>query len=208
MATPDIVVIGASAGGVQTLSELVSRLPADFAASIFVVSHIPPYSPSALPSVLARSGNLPATFGVDGDAILPGQIYVAPPDHHMMVEFDKVRVVRGPKENRFRPSIDPLFRSAAYAFGPRVIGIILSGMLDDGTAGLWLIKDRGGIAIVQEPEEALCPAMPQSVLNHVDVDYRLSISEIAQTLIHLIGASSLYDTEPRPISRQSEMLEG
>src|SRR5688572_6021854 len=102
MATPDVVVIGASAGGIQALRELVSQLPTDFAASIFVVLHIPSHSPSVLAPILARSGNLPATFGVDGDAIFPGQIYVAPPDHHMMVEFDKVRVVRGPKENRFR----------------------------------------------------------------------------------------------------------
>jgi two-component system chemotaxis response regulator CheB len=125
-----------------------------------------------------------------------------------MVEFDRVRVVRGPKENRFRPSIDPLFRSAAYAFGPRVIGIILTGMLDDGTSGLWLIKDRGGIAIVQEPDEALCPSMPQSALSQVRVDFRLPISDIAQTLVRLIGGSPLYDTEPSPISRGSEMLEG
>ena len=131
---------------------------------------------------------------------------MAPPDHHMMVEFDKVRVVRGPKENRFTPSIDPLFRSAAYAFGPRVIGFILTGMLDDGTAGLWLIKDRGGIAIVQEPEEALCPSMRQSALSQVRVDYRLPLSDIAQTSVRIIGGSPLY--EPSPISRQSEMLEG
>jgi CheB methylesterase len=103
-------------------------------------------------------------------------------------ELDKVRVVRGPKENRFRPSIDPLFRSAAYTFGPQVIGVILSGMLDDGTAGLWLIKDRGGIAIVQEPEEALCPSMPRSALSQVRVDYRLPLSEIAETSIQNYGS--------------------
>lgn len=205
MATPDMVVIGASAGGTQALGELVSQLPADFAAAIFVVSHIPSYSPSALPVILARSGNLPATFGVEGDPILPGQIYVAPPDHHMMVELDKIRVVRGPKENRFRPSIDPLFRSAAYAFGPRVIGVILTGMLDDGTAGLWLIKDRGGIAIVQEPEEALCPSMPRCALSQVRVDYRLPLSEIAETLVRLIRPAR---PNTETISRESEMLEG
>ena len=163
----EIVVIGASAGGIEALSALLALLPADFPAAILVVVHISADSPGVLPSILARAGVLPVETAKDGVAILPGRVYVAPPDRHLLLEPGSIRVTRGPKENRFRPAIDPLFRSAAQAYGEQVIGVVLSGSLDDGTAGLWAIKDRGGLAIVQEPSEAAYPSMPLSALQYV-----------------------------------------
>jgi two-component system chemotaxis response regulator CheB len=122
---------------------------------------------------------------VDGEAIEPGRLYVAPPDRHLLLEHQRIRLTRGPKENRFRPAIDPLFRSAALAYGSRAVGVVLTGSLDDGTAGLWAIKDRGGVAIVQNPDEALYPSMPRSAMTNVAVDYCLPIDEIAPTLVRL-----------------------
>ena len=185
MARKDIVVVGASAGGMEALRELVSQLPDDFEASVFVVWHTSPSVRSILPSVLDESGPLPAAFATDREPIKPRRIYVAPPDHHMLLEPGFVRVTKGPKENRFRPAVDPLFRSAAYVYGPRAIGIVLSGALDDGTAGLWTIKLRGGTAIVQEPEEALVPSMPLNALRSVDIDYTAPIARIAGLLARL-----------------------
>jgi two-component system chemotaxis response regulator CheB len=180
-----IVVIGASAGGIETLELLAGGLPQDFPAALFVVVHLSPDSPGALPGIIARAGKLPTMAAQDGAAIRPGHIFVAPPDHHLLLEPGRIRLTRGPRENRFRPAIDPLFRSAAYAYGPQVFGVILSGTLDDGTAGLWAIKDRGGVAIVQEPTEALYASMPLSALKFVRVDYRLPVVEIARLLDRL-----------------------
>ncbi len=185
MAKRDIIVIGASAGGVVALKELVAALPADFQASIFIVLHLSPHSPSYLPDILTTAGPLMATHPKDGELIRPGHIYVASPDHHLLVEYDQVIVKKGPKENRFRPSIDALFRSAAYTYGPRVIGVILTGMLDDGTSGMWSIKRLGGLTVVQEPHEAMYPSMPDNVLINVDVDYRLPLADIPQLLSEL-----------------------
>ena len=186
MAKKDIVVIGASAGGMEALRDLVARLPADFAASVFVVWHTSPSVKSVLPRVLAKNGPLPAAFAIDHEPIEPRRIYVAPADHHMLLERGFVRVTKGPKENRWRPAVDPLFRSAAYVYGPRAIGVVLSGALDDGTAGLWTIKLRGGTTIVQDPGEAVIPAMPLNALRSVEVDYIAPISEIAALLARLI----------------------
>jgi len=160
----DIVVIGASAGGVYASQDLVASLPEDFDAAIFVVLHVAAHSPSFLPNILKASGALVAVHPNDGEAIASGRIYVAPPDHHLLIEGNRVLVKKGPKENRFRPSIDALFRSAAYTFGPRVIGVVLTGMLNDGTSGMWSVKRLGGVGIIQEPAEALYPSMPASVL--------------------------------------------
>lgn len=181
----DIFVIGASAGGVEALTSLVRTLPVDFPGSLFVVLHIPAESPSVLPRILSRSGRLSASHPVDEERIHPGHIYVAPPDYHLLVEQEYVRIVRGPTENRHRPAIDPLFRSAARSYGARVVGIVLSGMLDDGTAGLLAIKRCGGITIVQDPAEALYSSMPQSALEHVDIDYCLPVNEMGPLLISL-----------------------
>ncbi|HEX8037215.1 MAG TPA: chemotaxis protein CheB, partial [Ktedonobacterales bacterium] len=140
----DIIVIGASSGGVETLTRLVSGLPEDLPAAVFVVVHTPAHTPSALPRILARHCPLPAEHAADGAAISHGHIYVAPPDYHLLVERDRMRVVRGPRENRHRPAVDPLFRSAAQTYGRRAVGVVLTGALDDGTAGLFAIKMRGG----------------------------------------------------------------
>ena len=183
----DIVVIGASAGGVIALKELVGLLPADFQATIFVVQHVAPYTKSHLPEILSQFGPLQATHPKDGEKFRPGHIYIAPPDHHLLVEADQILVKKGPKENRFRPSVDALFRSAAYTFGPRVIGVVLTGLLNDGTSGMWSIKRCGGSTIIQEPGEAMYPSMPLSVLEYVDVDYTLPLAGIASKLVELIN---------------------
>lgn len=182
----DIIVIGASAGGIEALKGLVAGLPAALPASLLVVVHVAAQSPGVLPGLLTRAGPLPAVMAAEGMLVEPGHIYVAPPDYHLLVEQGGLRVTRGPKENHFRPAIDPLFRSAAFTYGARVIGIILSGMLDDGTAGLWAVKQRGGLAVVQTPSEALYAAMPQSALTHVAVDYCLPVTELAALLPQLV----------------------
>jgi len=185
MAHQDIVVIGTSAGGVVALLELMKSLPKDFGASIFIVQHIPPYSHSNLPAILNRESPIPAAHAIDGEPIQKRKIYIAPPDHHLLIEDDRILVKKGPKENRFRPSIDALFRSAAYVYGSRVVGVILSGLLDDGTSGLWTVKRLGGTCIIQEPEEAAFPSMPKSVLEYVDVDHILPIQKIGPLLHRL-----------------------
>lgn len=186
-ATPghDLIVIGASAGGVDALLPIVRGLPADLSATVCIVLHVPANTRSRLPEILTRAGKLPAVHARDGDRLERGHIYVAPPDLHLLVRRDHVRVVRGPRENRSRPAVDPLFRSAALAYGPRVVGIILSGALSDGVAGLLAIKRRGGIAVVQSPETALVPMMPESALAYVAVDYCLPAKEIAPLLVRL-----------------------
>src|SRR5437762_69863 len=182
MATKDIVVIGASAGGMAALERLVAGLPADLPAALFVVWHLSPGVRSVLPMVLSKAGPLPAANPKDGDPIKPGRIYIAPNDHHMLLERGYIRVTKGPKENRFRPAIDPLFRSAAYLYSTRVIGVVLSGALDDGTAGLWAIKLRGGTAVVQDPADAVHRSMPINALDNVAVDYTLPVAEIGPLL--------------------------
>jgi two-component system, chemotaxis family, protein-glutamate methylesterase/glutaminase len=185
MSEHDLIVIGGSAGGVEALRILVAGLPHDLPAAICVVLHLSPAEPSFLHAILTRAGSLPATQVVKAEPIAPGHIYVAPPDHHLLVEQGYVRVTRGPKENRFRPAVDVLFRSAAYAYGPQVIGVIITGALDDGTAGLWAVKDRGGLAVVQDPQDAFVASMPESALRHVRVDACLPLADIAPTLVTL-----------------------
>jgi two-component system, chemotaxis family, protein-glutamate methylesterase/glutaminase len=184
----DIICIGASAGGVEVLIDLMRELPADLPAAVFVVVHVAPNSSTVLPAVLNRAGKLPASHASPDEPIRKGRIYVARPDMHLLVkdgEHPRVVLGRGPKENSARPAVDPLFRSAARAFGPRVIGVVLSGSLDDGTVGLDVIKRAGGIAVVQDPEEALFPGMPRSAVENVAVDHIIPRSQIASLLVRL-----------------------
>src|SRR4051794_15988643 len=174
-----LVVIGTSGGGIEALRELAAGLPADFPAPIAVVMHTSPQAPGILPDILQRAGALPAVNAKNGERLRPGTIYVPPPDHHLLIEPGRVRISRGPRENRFRPAIDPLFRSAAQVYGPGAIGVLLTGSLDDGTAGLWAIKRLGGVAIVQDPADALFPDMPRSAIEHVEVDHVVPLADVA-----------------------------
>ena len=209
MPNRDIFIIGTSAGGVEALTVLARGLPAGFPGSIFVVMHIPAQSHSLLPAILSRYGHLPAVHPVDGDQIKPGHIYIAPPDHHMLLESGFIRLNRGPRENRHRPSIDPMFRSAAVAYGPRVVGLVLTGSLDDGTAGLLAVKRSGGIAVVQDPQDALYPSMPQNALQNVEVDHRLPMNEIPGLLVRLAGTPIPEGAVPVPedVNTELQMVE-
>ncbi|GMA15799.1 chemotaxis protein CheB [Deinococcus metallilatus] len=202
-----VVVVGASAGGVEPLKEVVAALPPDFPGAVFVVLHIPPYSPSHLPHILSQAGPLPALHPEDGEPVLPGHIYVAPPDHHLLVEGNQVGVKNGPKENRFRPSVDALFRSAAYTCGAGVIGVVLSGVLDDGASGLWTVKRRGGLTVVQDPADAQFDSMPVSALEYVDVDYSLPAAEIGGLLAGLVGAGPSPEAEVPMSEEENRQLE-
>lgn len=182
----DIVVIGSSAGGVETLSRLFGALEGPLPAAFLVVTHLSPVARSMMPALLARVGKLPAQHAVDNQSIKPGCIYIAPPDHHLLLEKNRIRLSHGPKENRHRPAIDPLFRTAALYFGPRVIGIILSGTADDGSMGLKEVKAKGGLAIVQDPSEALFSDMPRNALAAAKPDFCLPVSQISSKLPSLI----------------------
>jgi two-component system chemotaxis response regulator CheB len=195
----DIIVIGASAGGVEVLSQLVRNLPKGLPAAILVACHIPPSSRSILPEILSRSGTLLAVHARDGDPVYPGQIYVAPPDHHLLLGDGVVKLTRGPRENGHRPAIDPLFRSAARVYGPRVIGVVLSGALYDGVAGLLAIRAAGGIAVVQDPHDARVPALPLSAAEVAGADYILPADALASVLVDLVQRPALEKGEARMI---------
>ena len=181
----DIVVVGASAGGVEALAELAASLPANLPAAVFVVLHVPATGTSALPDILSRHGPLPASHVKDGELVERARIYVAPPDHHVLLRGGHVRLTRGPRENGHRPAVDSLFRSAAREYATRVIGVVLSGALDDGTAGLLAIKSRGGVAVVQEAGDALYPGMPYNALEHVRVDHVVAVASMGKLLARL-----------------------
>lgn len=178
----DIIVIGASAGGVEALANLVYHLSPELAASLFVVVHFPSFGVSVLPQILSRAGPLPAMHPQDGELIRPGCIYTAPPDHHLILQREQIHLNRGPRENGHRPAIDVTFRSAAQTYQNRVIGVLLSGTLDDGTAGLAQIKAMGGMAFVQDPNEALFDGMLRNAIERVPINQVLRVSEIASCL--------------------------
>jgi two-component system, chemotaxis family, protein-glutamate methylesterase/glutaminase len=199
-----IIVIGASAGGVSALRDFAARLSPPLAVPILAVLHIGA-QPSELPALLNEVGPTPAKHGEEGELIRPGHIYVAPPDRHMIVDGDRIRLTRGPKENWARPAIDPLFRSAALSYGPSAIGVILTGNLNDGSAGLYEIKQRGGTAIVQDPKTADYSGMPQNAVNQVNIDYSLSLAELPNLLNELITAKEdVVSLEPQTESSVGE----
>jgi two-component system chemotaxis response regulator CheB len=194
-----LVVVGASAGGVAALLALSAGLPRGFPAPVLIVLHIGA-NQSVLPALLSAHGNNRAVHAEEGERLQDGTLYVAPPDQHMLVEDGRIRLFHGPKEHHTRPAIDPLFRSAALAHGRAVIGVVLTGRLDDGTAGLQAIKDCGGVAVVQDPADAEHPSMPASVLRSVPVDRCVALSELAATLVRLIGEPMPADV-PVPLRR-------
>ncbi|WP_096608029.1 chemotaxis protein CheB [Calothrix sp. NIES-2100] len=200
----DIIVIGTSAGGLKALGAIVGALRSDIDAVLLIVQHLAADKPSILPQILADVGSLPASHPVDGEEIDKGRIYIAPPDHHLLVDQGHIRIVRGPQENRFRPAIDALFRSAARAYGPRVVGVVLTGYLDDGTVGLQAVKKRGGIAIVQDPKEAEYPSMAKSALRFVKVDYCLPLAEIPDLLVRL-SKEPAAEEEAYPVTKEIEV---
>jgi two-component system chemotaxis response regulator CheB len=184
---PDIVVAGASAGGVEAMQKLVSTLPADLDAVVLLVVHLPAEGESYLPQILTRAGKLPVAHPAQGQLLEVGRIYAAPPDRHVLIYDSRIRVVRGPRENRHRPSIDVLFRSAASAYGARVIGVLLTGSDDDGAAGLKAIQERGGIAVVQDPADSQYPQMPESALRVLQPDYKCRLDEIGPLVRDLVA---------------------
>jgi two-component system, chemotaxis family, protein-glutamate methylesterase/glutaminase len=184
----DIVVIGASAGGVQALDAVVERLPPELPASVFVVLHLGAGGRSVLPSILERMGELPAMVPDAQQEPERGHIYVAPPDRHLLLVGHEVRLTGGPRENGHRPAIDPLFRSAARTYGPRVIAVVLSGTLDDGAAGARMVRDRGGVVVVQDPGDAMYGDMPQNTLDTAGADAVLPAAEIADKICELLEA--------------------
>jgi two-component system, chemotaxis family, protein-glutamate methylesterase/glutaminase len=185
VAKRDIVVIGASAGGIEALKELISRFPGDLPASLFVVVHFPEQATSFLPKILAGSSHLLTAHALDGEPILPGRVYIAPPNHHLQLNNGKINLETGPREHGFRPAIDRLFNSAAHVFGNRVVGVILSGSLHDGVAGMHSIHRKDGVTIAQDPDEAAFPSMPRSAIERDHVDFILPISSIANKINEL-----------------------
>jgi len=186
MPTRDIIVIGASAGGIDALQRLCSALPSNLPAAIFVAQHISPSAQSLLPKLLDRAGPMCALSPVDGQAIEPGHIYVSAPDLHLLLRPGQVLMRRGPYENRTRPAVNALFRSAAIHYGGRVIGVVLTGLLDDGTDGLIAIKAAGGLSMVQDPADAQWPSMPRNAIKRDHVDHALPLDLIPGMLLRLV----------------------
>jgi two-component system chemotaxis response regulator CheB len=210
MAHRDVIVIGASAGGVEALQKIARGLPGDLAAAVFVVLHVPPYLKTILPGILGRCGALPASEARDGEPIEEGHIYVARSDRHLLVDRGIMCVTAGPKENGCRPAIDVLFRSAARAYGPRVIAVVLSGLLDDGAAGALAVKRRGGLLVVQAPEDAAFSDMPQAALDTVGTaDYTIPLTDVPLLLSMLSRLPAPCEGDlARPLQQSSPPTSG
>jgi two-component system, chemotaxis family, protein-glutamate methylesterase/glutaminase len=187
----DIVLIGGSFGAIDSLSQVLKDIPENFPGSMLVVIHTGAEGPGMLPSILSRSGALPAVRAKDGEPMRPGKVYVAPPDRHLILDRgDILRVRKGPRENGFRPAIDPLFRSASSGgYGPRSVAVVLSGYLDDGAAGMFAVRRQGGLGIVQDPEAALAGDMPAHALQYGGADFVLPTQEIGPKLVDLVRGS-------------------
>jgi two-component system chemotaxis response regulator CheB len=186
---PEVIVIGGSAGAIDALLRIMAALPAVLHARVFITVHVPSTAVSALPAILTRAGPIAARHPTDGERTQPSVIYVAPPDYHLLVKRDTLRIVRGPRENGHRPAIDPLFRSAAASYGARVIGVVLSGNLDDGAAGAAAIAAAGGTVIVQDPEDSPYPSMPLHARARVPAAVALPLDQIAGHLIRLLATT-------------------
>jgi len=185
----DIIVAGGSAGAVEALCVLVEGLPHDLDAAVLAVIHAPPHSPGHLVEILQRRTTLRVTWARDAGAIEPGHVYVAPPDHHLIVTEGSMQLTQSAPEHHNRPAIDPLFRSAALAYGPRAIGVVLSGRLDDGTAGLHMVKELGGTTVIQDPADALHPDMPRNALAGTMVDHVVPAAALGELLGRLVAES-------------------
>ena len=190
-----LVVIGASAGGVEALIELAKRLPADLAAPVLVVIHRSATTPSALANVLSRAGRLPVHDALDGEELRAGEIYLAPPDRHLLVSDGRVRTPRGAREKGHRPAVDPLFRSAALVYGPAATAIVLTGACDDGAAGAAAISGRGGVVIVQDPAEAVQPSMPLHAIEADAPDHVAPLARIPELVVRRLSRSANLSTE-------------
>lgn len=201
---PPVIALGTSTGGVEVLWALLARLPAKLRAAILVVMHLSPHSGRGLPDVLARHSPFPVKFAEDGEPLRAGEVFLAPPDQHLLLEGQRLRLSRGPKECRVRPAVDVLFRSVAVTCGPRAIGVILTGLLDDGTAGLWALKDRGGVALVQDPREATYDSMPLSAIEHVAVDAVATTAGLAQRIAAEVDRIAAL--QPAPAGHDVEVL--
>ena len=195
MAKRDLVVVGGSAGAVEALVELIGALPANLAAPVLVVVHIPATAESHLPQILERGGALPADHAVDGDPLEDGRILVAPPDFHMTIRDSRVRLERGPRENHHRPALDPLLRSAARWHDGRTVAVILSGGAGDGLAGCLAVSRRGGAILVQDPQDAIFDGMPRSVSSRMDVDAMLPAAELGFEIARLVGTTEASRSE-------------
>jgi two-component system chemotaxis response regulator CheB len=209
MSGSHIVVIGASAGGLEALTSLMAQLPGDFPAPIFIVHHMAADSSGiALLHAMTKSGRLPCSEAKDEEVFVAGHVYVAPADHHLLLAKGRLRVTRGARENRSRPGIDPLFRSAAVAYRSRVIGVVLTGYLDDGTAGLAAIKRCGGICVVQDPADAAYPDMPQNAMNHVKVDHVVALELMGALFERLVHRRPIKDVPiPKDIAVEAKIAE-
>lgn len=200
----DVVVIGGSAGGVRALETLVRGLPPDFEPAMLVALHASEHGPGLLPEILTRASDLPARFAADGDKVVPRQILVAPAGRHMLVTPSGIALTRGARENGQRPAVDPLFRSAAVVYGPRVVGVILSGHLDDGTVGLSAVQRCGGLAIVQDEKDAAYPSMPASARAHVSVDHAAPAAALGDLLGRVTSAEITASETPPPTLFEAE----
>ena len=183
-----VIVIGASSGATPAIEALLRGLGANLPAAVLLVRHVPPYSAGHLLNALGRGSPLPVTLGTDAAPVEPGRVYVAPVDRHLLVDAAHMYLSRGLRENRARPAIDPLFRSAALSYGAHAVGVVLSGRLDDGSAGLLALKQSGAITVVQDPADARCAEMPCSAMHHADADYCLPAAEIGPLLSQLVRA--------------------
>ncbi|MCC6492845.1 MAG: chemotaxis protein CheB [Pirellulales bacterium] len=202
----DIIVVGGSAGGIEAASDVLRGIPPTIPAALFIVIHSAQNSPSFIADILSRSAPLPVRYAEDREPIELGKIYVAPTDRHLIIKPGEMRVIRGPKENNFRPAIDPLFRSAAYTYGPRVIGVVLSGLLDDGAHGAQIIKRQGGATVAQAPEDAQQPSMPLAAIERVGVDRVLAAESIGPALIELASSNGHHAGGPQ--GEQTDVAEG